>query len=650
MVAEDKNTGRSMTVDWKTEPTSKEIENIKRKVKKVDDLILQLKSHKNSYSFLIGAGTSAEAGIPVASEFINEWKMGKFEEVKGREPDDNNELAEWADEWEEKYKQTHNTSYGFWFQQCHPSPEERRKFIESKVKNITPTRGIISLAIMMSEGIISTCLTPNFDDLLYDAFYYFLGTKPLKINHDAIAPEYRITQDKSTIIKLHGDYLYRNLRNRGEDTEELKKSMKDAIKKTLSEFGLIVVGYGGRDDSIMSILHQNHPPLYGLWWGIRKEQNIENLPVPVLNLLKKADAYPFLIESSESFFSKLNEKLEIDEPPELIGEMENRYKERMSKLQSTSESALEDEKYNIMQLLQNDKDAEALEKMNDLYENHQNDTSALLFLGNRYADLKQFDEAEKIYSELIEQGDNKSVGYFNRGNVYLEREEFSKALENYNKSIEENPENFRAYNNRAFVYLQNQEYEKAIEECNKAIEINSEYSEPYFNKAQAYFGKKQYKKTIDIISKSLEFDSEPSKSFNLRGRANAKLGNYQKAIEDFTKALNAKGEYFTYLVNRSEAYICTVNFKEAKKDASNALQNAEEKYHKAVGKLLKLISMIALNEEHDLLEEEYREICEDEFDTNWDFETLDSWLEEANLNDPKIKKIKELLDLLRKHS
>jgi hypothetical protein len=58
------------------------------------------------------------------------------------------------------------------------------------------------------------------------------------------------------LVKLHGDYRYDKLQN----TEEELKSLDDELRKYLlqicKENGLIVVGYSGRDESVMSSLER----------------------------------------------------------------------------------------------------------------------------------------------------------------------------------------------------------------------------------------------------------------------------------------------------------------------------------------------------------------------------------------------------------
>lgn len=62
--------------------------------------------------------------------------------------------------------------YGFWFERLHPSRGGRREYIANLVEGAEPNLGHILLATMMGEGYVPHALTPNFDDLLFDAFYF----------------------------------------------------------------------------------------------------------------------------------------------------------------------------------------------------------------------------------------------------------------------------------------------------------------------------------------------------------------------------------------------------------------------------------------------------------------------------------------------
>ncbi|MFC7081835.1 hypothetical protein [Halorussus caseinilyticus] len=159
-----------------------------------------------NYSFLVGAGSSrpAPAEIPTGGELIEMWKTECYDHEN---PDEDFET--WVGTKEKKMDG--DNEYGFWFEQRHPTRGERRERIQELVENATPTFGHVLLASLMDEGYVPHVLTPNFDDLLFDAFYLYLEDKPQVIDHRAVAPEFRLTHSESAIVKLHGDYLYDNL-------------------------------------------------------------------------------------------------------------------------------------------------------------------------------------------------------------------------------------------------------------------------------------------------------------------------------------------------------------------------------------------------------------------------------------------------------
>lgn len=144
----------------------------------IDDI-----SETGKYAFLIGAGSSRPkpAGILTGGELIKQWRR----ECYGRdEPDLNYE--EWVDMKEEEMV-SGQSEYGFWFEERHPSRGGRREYIRDLVEGADPTLGHIILATMMTEGYVPNTLTPNFDDLLFDAFYLFLEERPQLVNHRAVA-------------------------------------------------------------------------------------------------------------------------------------------------------------------------------------------------------------------------------------------------------------------------------------------------------------------------------------------------------------------------------------------------------------------------------------------------------------------------------
>ena len=144
--------------------------------------------------------------------------------------------------------ESRESEYGFWFEQRHRTSGERRECIQELVEGANPTLGHIILARLMSEDYVPLTLTPNFDDPLYQ----FMEVRPHLVNHGAVTPWFKLMHDRPAIVKLHGDYLYDNLRNTDPETSTLSPGREEALRRTVTEYGLVVVGYGGADESIMA--------------------------------------------------------------------------------------------------------------------------------------------------------------------------------------------------------------------------------------------------------------------------------------------------------------------------------------------------------------------------------------------------------------
>src|SRR5436189_4493589 len=104
--------------------------------------------------------------------------------------------------------------------------------------------------------------------------------KPICCAHDSSIRTVRITSKRPKIIKLHGDFLYDNIKNTLKELESLEQNMRDKFKQYAREFGLIVIGYSGRDRSIMDALEAlladegNFP--HGIFWCIKAGDRISD--------------------------------------------------------------------------------------------------------------------------------------------------------------------------------------------------------------------------------------------------------------------------------------------------------------------------------------------------------------------------------------
>jgi hypothetical protein len=166
------------------------------------------------------------------------------------------------------------SEYSFYFELAFPSPADRRRYVERLADQGTPSFGHEVLAYFLKHGRITVVWTTNFDRTIEDAAVKVLGgTGRLAVVDDAKADQAaRVLNEGGRILlgKLHGDFLSTHLRNTEEEVRRQDERLRDALIETCKRFGLVVVGYSGRDDSVMNALEaaidggRGYPN--GLYW------------------------------------------------------------------------------------------------------------------------------------------------------------------------------------------------------------------------------------------------------------------------------------------------------------------------------------------------------------------------------------------------
>lgn len=429
--------------------------------KTVGQLVRSVEETK-SYVFLIGAGTSRPdpAGIPTAGELIETWR----EECYDYE-DPEMEFEEWCKQCEEENQIDQTDRYGFWFDRRHPTSGERRERIQELVEDATPTVGHVILASMMTDDegqqYVPHTLTPNFDDLLYDAFYRYIGDRPHLVHHRAVAPEFKLTHDHPSIVKLHGDYLYSNLQNTEDETEALEGEMDEALRKTVGEYGLVVVGYGGNDESIMGTLLDAELSEYGIYWCTLDPDDLSG---DAEKLLSRPDAHVVEIEGFQSLMLQFGRQISDVEPP-TRDELLDRARERADQVEGILEesgsaaSSVEEEEFLKTRLLQSD----AIEALDN--ENYQN--------------------AIEICDEIVSTDPEYAPGYSVRGAARMRAGEPKKARRDFEQAISIGSGDSSPYNNYANLLRHEfDEYEAARNHYKTAIDIDPDDATAHQNLAE----------------------------------------------------------------------------------------------------------------------------------------------------------------------
>lgn len=302
-------------------------------MKSQDHLINILKNTKNShpnFTIFLGAGASVRSGIKPAGKMIEEWRE-QYKKVFGKQ--EPLEDQSWYQE---------EVEYSELFELLYDQPSQRREYIESCIDGKSPSWGYIYLVNLIKEKVFNTVFTSNFDDLLNEACYlYSSNLRPVVCAHDSSIKSIRITSQRPKIIKLHGDYLFDNVKNTRKELRYLDQNMEEKFRQYAPEYGLIVVGYSGRDESIMGCLESlladpnNYP--HGIYWCVRQQDELSS---QVENLLRYPCFHLVQITGFDEFFADIHAGLEIKLQDELSDPFEA-LKDRLNNFTSSSAIPLE---------------------------------------------------------------------------------------------------------------------------------------------------------------------------------------------------------------------------------------------------------------------------------------------------------------------
>jgi len=292
------------------------------KQRSIADVVRFIKTRSDgdnpNHSLFLGAGCSVTSGVKSAGELIKQWRKEVFLSCKPdcTEADYTEEksiayLSEQHSAWYDK-----RNEYASLFEKRYDLPRQRRMFIEQEVANKVPSLGYAYLVRLVKKSYFRAIFTTNFDDLINEAFYLYSDERPIVCAHDSAIGSITVTSKRPKIIKLHGDYLFDDIKSTLRETESLEENIKNKFVEFAKDYGLIVVGYGGNDRSILDVLFyllkQDEYLKNGIYYCFRQDEDINE---EVRKLLWKDRVYYVIIDGFDELMAELNKRLNKDELP-----------------------------------------------------------------------------------------------------------------------------------------------------------------------------------------------------------------------------------------------------------------------------------------------------------------------------------------------
>ncbi|MBI1276910.1 MAG: tetratricopeptide repeat protein [Anaerolineaceae bacterium] len=195
-----------------------------------------------------------------------------------------------------------------------------------------------------------------------------------------------------------------------------------------------------------------------------------------------------------------------------------------------------------------------------------------------YADAQKaesagnYDEAVKLYGQVIDTEPDFWPAYYKRGEAYASLQNYESAVKDYSHVIDVVPDYAQAYAARAVAYEQLYDHEQALADSNKAIELNTNDDFVYFNRGMAYLGLKEYEKSIADFTYWIDLNPKMyAMSYFYRSRAYYAVSNLKGVIADLDVFIELQPKSAAVLADRAFVQRLLGNYDEAIADYTQAI-------------------------------------------------------------------------------
>ena len=245
----------------------------------------------NSFDLFLGSGASVNSGIPTGGDLVWHFKREilsskgtinarKFTDLK---IESNKRIIQ--SYFDQRGDSNFSNPYSHYFKECYPDPLVRKEFLTEIVRDKKPSIGFLCLSALVENSKFNVVWTTNFDDLIEKAIsgLNYKSCQIVSPENASSVKNYR--SDIPTVVKLHGDFRYDPLQNTDEELQKLEGSLHEYFLNASSNRGLLVVGYSGSDESVMTTIDKalEKPNAFpkGLIWcipkGLQPSQQLNDL-------------------------------------------------------------------------------------------------------------------------------------------------------------------------------------------------------------------------------------------------------------------------------------------------------------------------------------------------------------------------------------
>lgn len=262
------------------------------------------------FAWLLGAGASASAGVPLASSIRDRLLFDRYavvhklvrQELDETDPVQVERVLTYFDDANGMPPLGSAGDYSAAFELCLPEPSARKALLQQLIEHAKPGFAQRVFGGLVVSGACDLVVTTNFDRLIEKSVSEAqrAGTdlstdlsRELNVaGLDSTARATTAIQNHQwpLVLNLHGDFREKRLKNTDDELRTQEDALRRFVVDASRQFGLVVSGYSGRDESVMNMLTEaatvpdGWP--HGIWWLSRPGDE----PAPSVQALLRAAA------------------------------------------------------------------------------------------------------------------------------------------------------------------------------------------------------------------------------------------------------------------------------------------------------------------------------------------------------------------------
>lgn len=236
--------------------------------------------------WFLGAGTSRSSGLPTATDIIWDLKRKYYCRHQNQDVQAHDASNKAIQSRIQSFMDSKGfpplwdiSEYSFYFDQTFGNDyAAQQKYLQDalSLQKISSTIGHRALAALLHMDRARVIFTTNFDEVVETAFAAVSG-RNLSTFHleGSYAALEALNADQFPLYaKVHGDFRYQSVKNLSKDLLSNDEQIQKCFIAAATRFGIVVAGYSGRDENVMSMfrkaIDQNNAFPHGLFWTAPK--------------------------------------------------------------------------------------------------------------------------------------------------------------------------------------------------------------------------------------------------------------------------------------------------------------------------------------------------------------------------------------------